>query len=134
MSDDARRTLLVFFAIGALVVYLIFGVSFIRVESAKEYPLVEMAGGKTPVYISRRELGYFYTYVRDGQETPEFMPSEKVKEFDNYIMHSDIPRVRYNYVIGTYRFKVPGGSFDAKAPPYFDSVQFLIPEGAIADF
>ena len=133
MSDDTRRTLLAFLALGIMLVYFAFGVSFIEVESMDEYPLVEIAGGKTPVYISRRELGYFYTYMKDGREIPEYMPSEKVKETAN-ILHGDTPRVRYTYTVGTYRFSIPGGSFDAKAPPHFDSVEFLIPEGAIAEF
>lgn len=135
-EKEFSKSILVALVVVALVVlYAIFCVSFEKSETIKEYPLIKIAGDKQPIYVSHRGLGYYYTYLdENGDETTDFIPGDKVREPDGFTTDNSRPRVEYLYLSGTYYFYYPGGAIEAHVKPYFDSIRFLVPEGAIANF
>lgn len=134
MDAYSRRLMSAMLVLFVLVMYVMFGVTFIEIKEVNEYPLEKIMEGETPIYVTHRELGYYFQYEKDGRSVAEFIPNESVKDNRTYMFENVVPRVRYNYVVGVYRLNYPGGFIDAKAPPQLSSVQFLVPNGTIAEF
>ena len=135
MERQSRANLFACLIAVLLVVYMVFGVSFTGSETTKEYRLVKITDGETPVYVSHRGIGYYCTYISlDGGETSEFISNEKVRDADVFTTDGSTPKIEYTYKAETYHFKYPGGTFTTTTQPHLDSVRFLVPEGAIAEF
>lgn len=135
--DSAKKSfVLILMIVFVIIMYLALGgVSFMKVSTSNEYPLEKITDGEPPIYVTYRGDGCYYQYInKNGESSAGYMARENVKDNRLYIAENVVPRVRYNYTVRVYRFSYPGGYVDAKAEPEFDSVQFLIPEGTIAEF